>query len=149
MTEEYCLPFIIWSGYFALKYIMNQEETHKCIWSVLYGVTVMAGAFTRLTNVIPLVGIMIVGMIVMIKRKDRFFRNLLFILIGMILFALPFVIFFVANNALYEMIYATIIYNVRYATSIGTDYSLMLILKVLVRQLLLIIFAIIRMMLTL
>ena len=143
MTEEYCLPFIIWSGYFALKYIMNQEKTHKYIWSFLYGVTVMACAFTRLTNVIPLVGIMIVGMVVMIKRKDRFFRNLLFILIGMILFALPFVIFFVANNALYEMIYATIIYNVRYATSIGTDYSLMLILKVLVRQLLLIIFAII------
>lgn len=143
MTEEYCLPFIIWSGYFALKYIMNQEETHKYIWSFLYGVTVMACAFTRLTNIMPLVGIMIVGMVVMIKRKDRFFRNILFILIGMIAFALPFVVFFAVNNALYEMIYATIIYNVKYATSIGTDYTLALILEVLVRQLLLIIFAII------
>ena len=143
MTEEYCLPFIVWSCYFALKYIINQEEQHKYSWSFLYGVTVMACAFTRLTNVMPLVGIMIVGMIVMIKRKDRFFRNLLFILIGMIAFALPFVVFFAINNGLYEMIYATIIYNVKYATNIGTDYTLMLILEVLVRQLLLIIFAII------
>ena len=139
MTEEYCLPFLIWSCYFAIRYIIEKDQ-HKYIWSFFYGITVMVCVFTRLTNVIPLVGIMIIGMIV---RKDRFFKNLLFVLLGMLVFALPFVLYFAINNALYEMIYAVIIYNVKYATSIGTDYSLMLILKVLVRQLLLIVFAII------
>ena len=142
MTVEYCLPFLIWSCYFAVRYIKGKEE-HKYIWSFMYGITIMICVLTKLTNVMPFVGIMIIGMIVMIKRKDSFFKNLLFVLLGMFAFALPFIVYFVINGALYEMIYATIIYNVKYATSLEPNYTLTLILKALVERSLLILFAII------
>lgn len=143
LTEEYCMPFLIWSCFFAIRYISEKESKHNLWWSFLYGITIMVCVLTRITNVIPLAGMLLVGMIVMIKRKDHFFKNLLVIIGGMAVFALPFIIYFVVHNAFYDMFYASIIYNFKYAANIGTNFSVTLLLNILVRKLLLVVFAMI------
>lgn len=73
LTEEYCLPFLIWSFYFAIIYLKSAQEQkahNKRIHSLFYGITFMVCALTRITNAIPLCIVIIIGLLVMVLEKQ-------------------------------------------------------------------------------
>lgn len=127
LTEEYCLPFLLWSFYFAIKYLRNEKsenKEHKPIYAFLYGITFMICALTRVTNAIPLCIVIIVGFVVMIREKQwkLIIKNAIYFIIGALIILLPFIIYFIKVDALYEMIYATFLYNIKYA--LNSDVTL-------------------------
>lgn len=129
-TEEFCLPFLVWSTYYAIRYFkfdyVNGRE-HNPIYSGVYGVTFMVCAFTRVTNAIPLCMILIAGIFTLAynKKWKNIFKNIMAFLLGTAIFAIPFIIYYISKDAMYEMIYGTIIYNIRYATENAKTTSML------------------------
>lgn len=126
-TEEYCLPFLLWSFYFAINYLKNEKSEdyeHKPGYSLLYGITFMVCALTRITNAIPLCIIIIIGFVIVIHEKQwkSVIKNVIYFIIGAVIILLPFILYFIKVDALYEMIYATFLYNIKYA--LNSDITL-------------------------
>lgn len=121
LTEEYCLPFLVWSTYLAVKYIKNskEDEEHNPLYSLVYGISFAVCALTRITNAFPLCCVVLCGFVLLLKRKQwlNIIKNILFFILGIIVMSIPFVAYFWINGALYDMIYATFIYNFRYASA--------------------------------
>lgn len=120
LTEEYCLPFLIWSFYFSIKYLRNkksEEQEHKSMYAFLYGITFMICALTRLTNALPLCTMIIILFVVMVRKKQwkAIIKNILFFIMGSLIILIPFIIYYIQVDAIYEMIYATFLYNIKYA----------------------------------
>lgn len=122
LVEEWNVPFIAWSLYFAIKFFadINSIE-HKTSWSAFYGVTIGICAFTRLSNAMPVVVFIIVIVVYLIKNKkwSNLFKNLLFIIIGIMVIAIPIIIWFAINGGLNDMLYATFVFNFKYIKSRG------------------------------
>ncbi len=122
-TEEYCLPFLTWSIYFAAKYFLRSETgaEHNPLYTFFYGITFMVCAFTRITNAIPICGIIFVGFIVLLKNKKyvNVLKNVGTFILGAGVVLLPIMIYFIRNGALYDMIYATFLYNFHYTANNG------------------------------
>lgn len=80
----------------------------------------MIGAFTRLTNAFPVCCLVLVGMITLIRKKKyaNLFRNGVAFIVGIVIVALPYIIYFVAKDALYDMVYATFIFNFKYGNDL-------------------------------
>lgn len=124
LTEEYCLPFLIWSCYLASKCMLQINDgakEHPYKYSIFYGITFAVCAFTRLTNAFPLCCIMAVGTVFLIKNKKwkELLKNVVAFAIGILVIAMPYIIYFAVKDGLYEMIYATFIYNFKH----GHDYT--------------------------
>lgn len=119
LTEEFCLPFLIWSFYFAIGYLLNNEEKiiHRPAYSFFYGMTFMVCALTRITNAFPLCIVVLIGFIVLCSKHQwiLIFKNIMLFLFGSMLLLLPFIIYFIRNDALYDMFFGTILYNLQYA----------------------------------
>lgn len=116
LTEEYCIPFLIWSTYLAVKFLKSGDKEHKCIYSFLYGITFMVGAMTRLTNSIPIVLFILAGLVLLIKIKawKNIIKNALSFFTGNLIVLIPTVIYFLKVGALKEMLYATFVYNFKH-----------------------------------
>lgn len=82
----------------------------------------MICALTRITNAMPLCILILFGIGVMIQRKQwiDIIKNIIAFLIGAIIILLPFYIYMIANDCLDEAIYATFIYNFKYAKNNST-----------------------------
>lgn len=129
LTEEFCLPFLVWSMYLAVKAEKLAfkgerlaERKGVLAWKgiqlefVLYGVTFMIGAMTRLTNSLPIVVILVCKIISLIENKQwrKLCSNLLWFVVGNLIVFVPVTIYFVNVGALKEMLYATFIYNFKH-----------------------------------
>ncbi|MFQ9516378.1 MAG: hypothetical protein ACLRZ9_11225 [Eubacterium sp.] len=116
LTEEYCLPFLIWSTYFAVKFFDGQKTEHRCLYSFFYGITFMTGAMTRLTNSLPIVLLIIIGLVVMMKSGQwkNIIKNAGSFIAGALAVFLPVLIYFSTVGALRQMIYSTFIYNFKH-----------------------------------
>lgn len=123
LSEEYSLPFISGCLYLFTRYAINtkNEVKHPYIYSFIYGASLMSLALIRINNAITIFAGILSIMIYLIYKKEykNLFLNLLFGLLGCITVSLPFIIYFGMHKALYDMIYATFIYNFEYAESIG------------------------------
>ena len=117
-VEEYCLPFIVWSYVFLVKYLVCYKTytDHNPKYALFYGISFTVCAFTKLSNAIPLCATVLVVICVLIanKRWKNLLKNALMFLLGIIIFALPFVIWFAAKGALWDMIYASFVFNFKY-----------------------------------
>ena len=49
-VEEWILPFLVWSSYFAVRFFAYKEKEHNFKYSMLYGITFAFAAFSRITN---------------------------------------------------------------------------------------------------
>ena len=68
-TEEYCLPFLLWSFYFAVGYLLkhdNEKTVHNPLYSFFYGITFMVCVLTRLTNALPLCIVVFIVFVVVV-----------------------------------------------------------------------------------
>lgn len=145
MVEEWILPFIVWSTYFAVRFFAYKESEHNYKCSILYGITIAFAAFSRLTDAIPVVVLVIVILIFLLKQKawENIFKNILMILVGMLIITVPIIIWFIANGAFKEMIYATFVYNYKYMIVKSFVPNAVLILKHIARYMLPPIFAVV------
>lgn len=122
MTEEYCLPFLIATMYFNLKYLKNYTENkivkHSMKHAFFYGISFSVCFLTRLTNSISiLIGIIVITFI-LIKKKEykEIIKNALCFIGGFLMLTIPFVVYFTYNNAFYEFLDATLLFNIKYAS---------------------------------
>ncbi len=118
-VEEYCIPFLCWSAFFLLKYLYRQESIHHYRCSFFYGITLGICFLTRITNFMPLCGLIFIVLVTLIRRKDYLgiLKNLLSMTTGFLVICAPFILYFMINNSLEDMIFATFSYNVTYANT--------------------------------
>ncbi len=118
-TEEYCLPFLVWSIYWITSYLCKKQD--KIDWGHLlfYGISFGICALTRVTNALPLCVFIIVLCVVTIKEEGikNVLKKILLMALGLVLVLTPFLIYFLANHALSDLIFAVYEYNFSYATS--------------------------------
>ncbi len=144
-VEEWILPFIVWSSYFAVRFFAYKEKEHSCKYSILYGVTLGFAAFSRLTNAIPILIFAGVILIYLIKQKawKNILKNILAFVAGALVITVPILIWFAVNGAMDDMIYATFIFNYKYMVVKSFVADGLRILKHTLRYLLPLIFAIV------
>ena len=116
-VEEYCLPFIVWSTYGIVKWFMSDRKRHKFKWSCLYGITTGVCLLTRVTNIAPICGGIIIIFIKIFFEKEykNIILNIVTFILGFFIVSLPYIVYFYENGLLYDMIYGTILFNIEYS----------------------------------
>ena len=117
LTEDYSLPLIYGCLYFAIKYFMSEDLKHPDQYAFFYGICVGLIAFIRINNALIIFSLILGIMIDLIRKRQikNLVANLAAGLAGMVTIALPICIYFYMQGALYEMLYATFLYNLVYA----------------------------------
>ena len=115
-VEEWILPLLIWSSYFSVKFFAYKQKEHNYKYSILYGVTVAFAAFSRATNAIPVLILVLVIFIYLLKQKawKNILKNILAFVVGALIITIPIFIWFGVNGAFKEMIHATFVFNYEY-----------------------------------
>lgn len=124
-VEEYCLPFLCWSVFAMLLWFRGKREDHPWPAAFLYGVTAGVCLMTRMTNVVPLCGGILVISIWLLGngRIRNFLQNAAAFLGGTALAVLPFCLYFMAKHCLGEMLYDAFQYNFAYAEVLSSWMS--------------------------
>lgn len=121
ISEEYSLIFILSSLYLSLKYYLSEAIEHNYKYSIVYGICSMSLFLIKMNVIIP-IGVIVITIVInlMIKKKYKniLINGLAFIL-GMSIIMIPICIYFIYHGALYEMIYGTILFNLKYM-GVGT-----------------------------
>ena len=119
LTEEFSLPFISGSIYFFIRYAMNVDKNtkHPYSYSMLYGAFIAILAFIRMNNATTIFAGILSIIIYLIYKKEfkNLFINMFFGILGCAIVTIPIILYFYCNDALYDMFYATFIYNFKYA----------------------------------
>lgn len=119
LTEEWSLLFLAVSFYFLIKWLKKYSEgerEHPPLYAFIYGACFACILFLRVTNAIGICCCVFIVAVFLIK--DRKWKNLLqnigMITCGALLVVLPFCIYFQVKGCLYDMWYATILFNLSY-----------------------------------
>ena len=128
-SEEFILPFLVWSTYFTIVFILqvnNNQYEHNLWYAFFYGISFAVGAFTRLTNALPVcISVLVILVLLICKRKwKNIFTNAIFLLMGVLVVTIPIVIWFVAKGTFNEMIDATFLANIKYSQVHRYHYSI-------------------------
>lgn len=126
LTEEYSLPMITLSLFYFLQYFKEGEtEWYKILISgMLCGLTFLLRANMIITWAIFAAAIFI--HLCCTREFAKLFKYILAFLSGVVLSFLPFLIYLIANDCLYDAWYASILYNILYSqTSSDTIYSML------------------------
>lgn len=128
-VEEYLLPLLIPTFFYMYEWTQrwsnNQDISHSYLYAFLYGAILAFSFSTRLTNAMGIcLGALIIAIIFVRQRRYKsLLSNILFFLIGFIVFVLPFASYFYTKGALDEMLYGSFFYNIGYTmhSSAGFD----------------------------
>lgn len=117
VSEEYSIPFVLYSLYVFIKYILSGNDKHPPIYALIYGASLMVIALIRLNNGVA-IGCIILAILIQLLREKQYqnlLQNILYFLLGsFIVFALT-SIYFIINGAFGEFIYATFTFNFKYS----------------------------------
>ena len=121
-VEEYVLPFITLAVFYIYKWTKEHEKgktDHNPLHASVYGMVLGLSLMTRLTNAIGICGAVAVIIVTLIikRRWANLGKNALYFIAGTAITTLPFIIYFYLNDALYEMWYGTVLYNLEYTDS--------------------------------
>lgn len=119
MTEEYCLPFLMWSLYFLLKYLRNKGingEEHSYWAAGLYGITFGMSILTRVTNILMIIpGIITILIILIVNKKYKnIWQNMIAFVLATLVTVLPFAVYFWINGVFSEFWDGTVLANINY-----------------------------------
>ncbi len=116
-VDEYCLPFICWSYYGFVLWFRSERTMHPARWSFLYGCTCGVCLLTRATNAVPISGalICIIASLILKKKYKNLLHNFICGISGLFCILLPFILYFYSKNALNDMIYDSILFNIDYS----------------------------------
>ncbi len=118
LTEDWSLAFLLLPLFLSLKWLKTKPALpHPYIYSTIYGLCFGIVSQIRLNNTAIIAGI-VIGMIVihLINRQYRsLWGNAVSFIIGMAITIAPMLVYFGINHALDDMIYATLLYNIKYS----------------------------------
>lgn len=128
MTEEYSLPLVLLPSYLILRALMRGKSlaTLPLGGALAAGLGIGLTAFLRLNNAAPLCGVLLGLAGCLRDRRDVLWllRYAAVTLGGCILAALPFMLYFAANDALQAMLEGTFCHNYSYALGNMEERSL-------------------------
>lgn len=124
-TEEYSLPWLLLSLYFALKYFKSNEQsgdyTHPLKFGFYHGFAFGVLALIRITNA-AIIGAVIltisIGLLHKKEFKNLFYNGLVFILGCAVAFA-PMCIYFACYGLLGEMLSQVFVFGVKYSAEVS------------------------------
>lgn len=123
LVEEYILPLMAAFYYFVLKHLyIDHEDKKSLIYVAFLGGVILAFSFlSRLTNALGVCLGCLVLFIYLIREKqyEKAGKAVIAFFAGFALLALPVIIYFYVNDALYEMWYASTIFNVTNSQVVG------------------------------
>lgn len=121
MTEEFVLPFIVLSIYLIYRWIERVEQIneidHPAKYAFVYGLVLGISAMSRVTNALGICGAVFV-IVVALSMRGRWlnlWQNALAYIGGVAIVVVPFVVYFAAHGALYDMWYGTVVFPFSYA----------------------------------
>ena len=124
---EYAMPFLALSTFCFLKTLKISAGEKICptLYGFIYGVGFGACVLLRTANAMPICCYVFLTAIFLIQAHDfkGLLKNFLSLSAGFMVIVLPFVIYFAAHGALYDMLYGTILFNVSYATQGKIEYE--------------------------
>lgn len=120
LSEEYSLPFIYLSLYLFFKDWFEGRKPKK-IHSYLYGICFGVLTFIRINNGITICAIVGCWMVLLIWNKEwkELAKNLLAGIVGILTIAAPIILYFGMKGSLYEMVYATFLFNIKYSAKMS------------------------------
>ena len=125
LTEEYCLPWILLSLYFCLKYFKDSEAAKDFkhpIWVSFYnGFAVGVICFIRITNAATVGAVLLAVFFLLLRKKEikNALINLAMVLAGFAASCAIPCIFFYAKNMLGEMLEQVFIFGFSYSSEVG------------------------------
>lgn len=129
MTEEYSLPFLAISLYFICRWYQRQKNetsfSHPWQYAAIYGVCFAGILMLRVTNAILICSfVLVITLALCITKQCRsLLANAAGFVGGFFAFFGPFMLYFWAKGALWDMLYGTIFYNIFYSTEFSiVDY---------------------------
>lgn len=116
-TEEWSMPFLMVATYCFLRGIKEEKFFCPPLVGFIYGLGFGACTLLRMINGLSICCYAFLSMIFLIQACDfnTLRKNFLNFCAGVMIICLPFVIYFAAHDALYEMLYGTILLNVVYS----------------------------------
>ncbi len=121
-TELYCLAPCFIPFWNELKWIKSGIEIHDIKMAFADGVGLGIIFLINAKNSFPLclLILMVIMTLISARKLKELMLNIAAGLAGVMLIFLPFCIYFICNNALYDMLYATFLFNFRYLSASGT-----------------------------
>ncbi len=116
-TEEWSMPFLMAATYFFLRGLKEERFSCPPLVGLINGLGFGACVLLRTTNALPLCCCTFLSALFLIQARDfkALWQNVLNFCAGFVIICLPFVVYFAARGALYDMLYGTILLNVIYS----------------------------------
>lgn len=119
MTEEWSLPFLAISFYCLINWLKKYQDgikSHPPFYAFIYGICFACILFLRVTNAIGVCCCIFIVTVFLVKNHywKNLLQNIATILCGVLLIVIPFCLYFYAKGCLYDMWYATILFNLSY-----------------------------------
>lgn len=114
-TEEWSMPFLMAATYCFLRTL--KDGICPATFGFIYGLGFGACTLLRMINGLPICCYALLSAIFLIQARDfkALRKNILNFCAGFVIICMPFVIYFAAHGALYDMLYGTILLNVLYS----------------------------------
>lgn len=134
-VSEYSLPLLFLSFILFEKFLQKNFITHPWKYAFVYGLSFGWCLMSRLTDFIPMVGVIISLLIFIIIHKQwrNLMCNVIAFVTGAFMIILPFVLYFGLKGQEYEFWYGTVLYSIGYTknsfTGIKSWLSLFVFLK--------------------
>ena len=127
-TEEWSMPWLMASTYFFLRWLRDEKNFLPPSIGFFYGFGFGACVLLRAMNALPLCCYVLLTTFLLIRAGafKNIWKNFLSFWSGFAIICLPFVIYFAAHGALYDMLYGTILINMTYTVE-SSGYPLNLI----------------------
>ncbi len=124
-TEEYSLPFLMFSTYLAVRYFRAADAddcaAHPPLYAVFYGFSFGVLALIRITNAATIGAILLTIALHLLRTKQikNLFSNALAFIAGVGIAAAPMIIYYAAHGVLSEMLTQVFLFGVSYSSEIG------------------------------
>lgn len=117
LTEEYSLPFTLISLLFTIQYYLSHKKTTSLLKMSIIGVGIASLFWMRMNNMGVICACVSYIFLDSLWRKNwKVMKQLIAgICIGFLAISVPLVLYFLYKDAFHEMIYATFIFNMKYA----------------------------------
>lgn len=121
MSEEWCLPFIVITLFYALRYVKNQKQIinvpmrHGFLYGLCFGIVAMI----RLNNAAIICGVVLTFIILLIAEKDYIsvLKNAIAFVIGAMIPIVIIAIWFFKRDALDYLWWGAFAFNFKYAVN--------------------------------
>ncbi|MBQ7577182.1 MAG: hypothetical protein IJT21_02825 [Synergistaceae bacterium] len=116
LTENYTLPFQFLSIYLLVKYLKSGEVKHSPLIMFVHGLNVACSMNMRPNHVLMWgpIALLILARLIYHKEYKNILQNLLSGLAGVFVGCLPAIYYAVANDAVYDVLFGTFLYNFLY-----------------------------------